>query len=310
MDPAPLIAVDGAPVPAGGGAAWFTARDGARLRVALFAPQGPSRGSVVVSPGRTEAIEKYLELTGELLARGWTVLVHDWRGQGLSQRALPDRLAGHAAGFDAFVGDYRDILTAYAGRLPRPWIALGHSMGGCLTLTALAKGEDRFDKAILCAPMLGVFMNHPRWLVRTLSGAQALVGRGGLYVDSNPGDPFYRKFDDNRLTHDRVRFERFAAQLAACPDLALGGPTWGWVHSAMNAITWLKNPRVLARVTIPVIILSAGEDKIVVGADQAYAAARLPKGRLVTVPGARHEILQETDDIRAVFWREFDALTR
>ena len=61
----------------------------------------------MVSPGRTEPIEKYLELTGDLLARGFAVLVHDWRGQGLSQRVLPDRLAGHAAGFDAFVGDYR-----------------------------------------------------------------------------------------------------------------------------------------------------------------------------------------------------------
>ena len=30
----------------------------------------------------------------------------------------------------------------------------------------------------------------------------------------------------------------------------------------------------------------------------------------VEVAGARHEILQETDDIRAAFWREFEALTR
>jgi len=28
----------------------------------------------------------------------------------------------------------------------------------------------------------------------------------------------------------------------------------------------------------------------------------------VEIPGAFHEIMMETDDIRAVFWREFDAL--
>ena len=34
----------------------------------------------------------------------------------------------------------------------------------------------------------------------------------------------------------------------------------------------------------------------------------LPNGRVVTVPGSRHEVLQETDDRRALFWSEFDAL--
>ena len=36
--------------------------------------------------------------------------------------------------------------------------------------------------------------------------------------------------------------------------------------------------------------------------------ARLRRGRYVEIPGAYHEILQETDDVQAVFWREFDAL--
>jgi lysophospholipase len=307
---APLIAVDGAPVPTGGGAEWFMAKDGARLRVAVFAPAGASRGSVVISTGRIESIEKYFELVGEFLARGWTVLLHDWRGQGLSDRPLPDRMAGHAVGFDAFVRDYRDILTAYADRLPRPWIAVGHSMGGCLTLLALAKGEDRFQAAILSAPMLGIAMEHPRWLARLVSAGRVLIGHGGRYVPRNGGDPFYQAFDGNRLTHDRARFQRFAAQVAADRDLALGGPTWSWLNSAMKATAWLARPSVLPKVKIPVVILSAGEDQIVLAADQALAAERLPKGKLVSVPGARHEILQETDAIRAVFWREFDALTR
>ncbi len=70
----------------------------------------------------------------------------------------------------------------------------------------------------------------------------------------------------------------------------------------------LRSPAALAKVTIPVTILSAGADLIVDNTAQAYAAARLPKGRLVAVPGARHEIIQETDDLRAVFWLEFEAL--
>ena len=43
-------------------------------------------------------------------------------------------------------------------------MAVAHSMGGCLTLAALAQGEDRFAAALLASPMLGVIMRHPLWL--------------------------------------------------------------------------------------------------------------------------------------------------
>jgi len=306
-DAAPLIGLPEAPVPTGAAAEWFAARDGARLRVALFPASGAAKGSVVVSPGRTEPIEKYLELAGDLTARGYAVLIHDWRGQGLSQRTLADRLAGHAAGFEAFVDDYQAMLDAYEARLPKPWIMLGHSMGGALVLAALVDGEARFKSAILCAPMLGIVIKEPLWLAKSLSATLTWVGRGGGLTGRN-GDVFYERFDGNLLTHDRRRWDRIAATLEACPDLALGAPTWGWLHSALNAMQRLRRPQLLARVRIPVTILSAGEDQIVDNAAQAYAAERLPEGKLVTVPGARHEILQETDDLRAAFWREFEAL--
>ncbi|HEX6865860.1 MAG TPA: alpha/beta hydrolase, partial [Caulobacteraceae bacterium] len=154
---APLVAIAEAPVPDKGTAEWFSGADGERLRAASFFPDGQARGSVVVSPGRTEPIEKYFEVVQELLDRGFAVVAHDRRGQGLSHRPLPDRLKGHAAGFKSYVSDYGRLLDAFEGRLPKPWIALGHSMGGCLTLLALAHGEQRrFKAAILSAPMLGL----------------------------------------------------------------------------------------------------------------------------------------------------------
>jgi lysophospholipase len=155
-DAAPLVSIPEAPTPDHGTAEWFSGADGATLRAAFFAPEGKPRGSVVVSPGRSEPIEKYFEVVQDLLDRGFVVLVHDWRGQGLSFRALPDRLKGHAAGFKEFLGDYEALLTAFETRLPKPWIALGHSMGGCLTMLALAAGETRFAAAVLSAPMVGL----------------------------------------------------------------------------------------------------------------------------------------------------------
>jgi lysophospholipase len=264
---------------------------------------------VVVSPGRTEPIEKYFETVEDLRGRGFAVLAHDWRGQGLSQRLLPDPLAGHASGYRDFLFDYEALLAAFEARLPRPWIALGHSMGGCLTLLALAKGERRFSGAILSAPMLGISTGAmPLPLGRTLAAVFSSVGRGGALVQGRSAVQAPTAFEANILTHDRRRYERNEGLIAACPDLALGAPTWGWLDFAFSAIGVLERGPETTRIDIPVTIVAAGEERLVDNAGLERVTARLPAGRFVAIPGAYHEILQETDEVRSVFWREFDAL--
>ena len=291
-DAPPLIAVEGGPVPAGMTSAWVAGAGGVRLRVALLAAQGRSRGSVVVSPGRTESLEKYFETAAELSARGFSVLVHDWRGQGLSGRMLADRLRGHADNFDDFAADYAAILEAYGDRLPKPWIMVGHSMGACLNLLSLARGETRFCAALLCAPMLGLNLSR---FNRVASGPLSRLfhsfGRGGDYVMGQAESP-WATFADNRLTHDPIRYARQYALVRQYPDLALGGPTWGWLDAAIRCMAYLRSTPAVARIGIPVTILSAEDDLIVDGAAQAAMAARLPHGKLVVVEGALHEILQ------------------
>ncbi len=289
--------------------AWVTGAGGVQLRVALLAAQGTPRGSVIVSPGRTESLEKYFETATELSARGFCVLIHDWRGQGLSGRMLADRLRGHADNFDDFAADYAAILHVYQDRLPKPWIMVGHSMGGCLNLLSLTRGETRFSAALLCAPMLGLNLSR---FNRVASGPLSRLfhsfGRGGDYVMGQAKSP-WATFADNRLTHDPARYARQYALVQQYPDLALGGPTWGWLDSAIRCMAYLRTAPGVAGITIPVTILSAQADLIVDNAAQALMAKRLPHGKLVVVDGAFHEILQETDARRAVFWREFDALT-
>lgn len=307
MSDAPLISIPGAPTPAGGQAAWFKGADGAALRAALFPAKGAPKGSIVLSGGRTEPIEKYFEVIDDLTGRGYVVLAHDWRGQGLSQRELPDRLAGHARGYDAFLSDYRALLAKYEAQLPKPWFAIGHSMGGCLTLLALAKGEaPRFEGAILSAPMLGVQLGGiPLPMARLLAGFNAFLGRAGAYVRK---DAPAETFENNVLTHDRARYERAKAQVAAHPALDLGGPTWGWLDFALRATAYLADPENLRGVTIPVVVVSAERDRLVDNNAQRAAAANLPAGEFVSVPGAYHEILMETDNMRNIFLRALDAL--
>lgn len=307
-EPAPLVAVPDAPVPPGGVAQWVSGAGGARLRAAIFTPAGRAVGSVVVSGGRTEPLEKYFEVVQDLLDRNLVVLVHDWRGQGLSHRELPDRLRGHASGFKSFIEDYSAVLDAFESRMPKPWFAIGHSMGGCLTLLALAHGEAaRFEGAALSSPMFDIQLGMPTAIARFITRGQMALGRAGAYA-ARPNDPFKSDFATNNLTHDRRRYERACAQLAAHRDLAIATPTWGWIDFALSAAAWLAQPSNLKTVTIPVVICSAELEKLVDNRAQKRVADHLPDGRFVTVPGAYHEILMETDTMRNIFLRAFDAL--
>ncbi|MBU2362863.1 MAG: alpha/beta hydrolase [Alphaproteobacteria bacterium] len=310
FEPAPLVDVPEDPIPPGAEADWYLGAGGLKLRAALFTPPGRPRGSVVLSGGRTEPIEKYFETIGDFMERGFVVLAHDWRGQGLSARELPDRLKGHAKGYKSFLEDFRRLLNAYEPRLPKPWIAVGHSMGGCLTLLAMASGEKRFAGAVLSAPMLGIqFGKVAPAAAGALTWLNLTLGRSGKYTLGQTGKPFDDTFEGNALTHDARRFARHRAQVRANPDLALGSPTYGWLDFAMKATGLLSKPERLRGVTVPVDIVSAAEDKLVDNSAQAAAARNLPQGRLITIPGAYHEILMETDDMRNIFLRVFDALT-
>lgn len=309
-DPAPLITTPDAPVPPGGAAEWYFGAAGARLRAALFLPQTRARGSVILSPGRTEAIEKYYETIQDFLEREFAVLVHDWRGQGLSVRELPDRMKGHARGEKPFLDDFKALLDAYEARLPRPWIAVGHSMGGCLTLLAMAHGETRIGAAALSAPMLGINTGKtPEKRARQASRLQILLGGATRYVHGQGGPLIDDDFDTNVLTHDRGRFSRTLGLLAAEPQLALGAPTWGWLDFAFRATAYLARPDRLRTITQPVVIVQAEDDQLVDNAAQDAAARHLPQGKLIRVPGAYHEILMETDQMRNFFLRAFDSLT-
>ncbi len=308
LEPAPLIETVDAKAPPGGQASWYVGAGGAKLRAALFTPKGRPRGTIVLSGGRTEVIEKYYEFIGDCLDRQFVVLAHDWRGQGLSQRELADPLKGHVRGYKSYIDDFRALLGAYSAELPRPWIAVAHSMGGCLTLLAMSHGEDRFAGAIFSSPMLGIKTPFPLAVSQALTTLNMMLGRGKRYTLKGPGRPFDPDFEANILTHDPVRHRRAWGLIEAEPKLALGGPTWGWIDFCLRATAYLARPEHLRQITVPVVIVSAEEDQLIDNAAQAAVARHLPQGRIINVPGAYHEILMETDPMRNIFMRALDAL--
>ncbi|MEQ8332869.1 alpha/beta hydrolase [Nisaea sp.] len=298
----------------GGTAAFFQMADGVRIRVAQFpAPAGKAAGTVLMLTGFTEFIEKGLESVAALRARGFGVITFDWRGQGLSDRLLPYRRKGHIPDMQHFLNDLEEVLrmTRFA-ELPGPHVIMGHSMGGHLALRAAHDHPGLFDRAILCAPMADILTGAcRRMLAYGLAKAAVSIGLGESFIPgAGPYVPGQMRYENNPLTTDRARFNRIQEQIDANPDVALGGPTFSWVYSAFRSIRLTKRSSYLSKIRIPVLILSAGRERIVSNAGQREVADMLPDVRMVTFADGAHELLLECDAVRHAVWAEIDGFLK
>jgi lysophospholipase len=287
------------PCPQGGIAYFLEQSPGTRIRIGYW-PVG-TRGTVFVLPGRTEYIEKYFETVGELAARGFSVAVIDWRGQGASTRTLPDRLKGHVGDFGEYLADFAAVIGLLEAAAPKPRFFLAHSMGANIALRALHEWPGFAKAALLTAPMLGLAQPEiAAGFFAGISSAEAYVGR--TY------DPYKERFEGNPVTRDQKRFARNLGIINAHKELALGAPTGGWLKAALASMRALRAPGYLEKLEVSVVIMTAGREQIVSNSAQAKAAARLSHGRQIVVRDGYHELLQERDAIRTQVWRAFDTL--
>jgi lysophospholipase len=304
-----LVSIPANPVPDDAMAGTLKTPDGVTLRFARFAPPAGRRGTVCVFPGRSEWIEKYFETARDLRNRGFAVAMLDWRGQGLSDRALGDRYKGYVGSFAEFDTDLETFMREVVlPDCPPPIFALAHSMGATIVLRAVARGQRWFDRVVLTAPMLGIALVQSMGIVGTILRGMRFAGLGGMYVPRRyPGVLDLRPFAGNPLTSDPVRFARNAAILEAEPALALGGPTVAWADAAFRAMHAMGEPSYPARIRQPILIVAAGRDVIVSNSVIEDFAMSLRAGSHLVVVGSQHELLMEQDRYRSQFWAAFDA---
>lgn len=264
------------------------------------------RGRVLVQGGRADIVEKFLETIRHLHAQRWSVTAFDWRGQGGSGRLAADPHVGHAASFDAWVGDltafWRDWTRAGEG----PAVLLGHSMGGHLALRAMLDGGVMPDAAVLVSPMIGVRSPLGARAGRAVARAMTWIGdpaRPAWTVRPGKASAGHRQ---QRLTHSLDRYGDEAFWYARDPSLLLGPPSWAWVLEAFASGARLQADPRLATLAVPILMLIADADRLVDARAAVRLAARLPRAELVRFGAeSAHEILREDDAVRL---RAFDAI--
>ena len=286
--------------PAGGRAFWVHASDRMRIRAVLW--NGGPRGTVVIFPGRTEFAEKYGRVVSRLVAEGLSVLVIDWRGQGLSHRYPANPKLGHV---DDFRDYQRDVAAVFADpavqALPKPWVMLGHSMGGCIGLRTLLERID-FCGAVFSAPMWHLQMRAAtREITTKFTQIANLIGLGGrLTPGSNPGPTALAvAFEGNALTSDPEHYAWFTRQILAHSDLTIGGPSMQWTRAALEEMARLY---VAPLPRIPVLALLGTHETVVSATVIRAQIARMERGDLMICQNARHEILMERPEIQDAVW--------
>jgi lysophospholipase len=304
-----LVSIPANPVPEGAVTGVLKTADGVGVRFARWAPPPGRKGTVCLFQGRAEFIEKYFETVRDLRSRGFAVATLDWRGQGLSERALNDPRKGHVGDFSEYEADLEVFMKEVVlPDCPPPLFALGHSMGASVMLRVAQQGQRWFDRIVLSTPMIELAGLRGSGMLKLSARMMRYAGMGGNYVPG--GDESIQAigpYIGNPLTSDPVRYARTKAVIETEPGLGLGSPTIAWADAAYRVISDFTDPTYPSKIRQPLMLIAAGRDDIVSTAAIEDFAIRLRAGSHLIIAGAKHELMMELDRYRVQFWAAFDA---
>ncbi|MCB2217246.1 alpha/beta fold hydrolase [Desulfofustis glycolicus] len=277
---------------------FFSGAAGGRVRYALQNRE-VALGVVVVVTGRSEWLEKYLEVARDLQKSEFAVCLYDHFGQGGSDRPLPDPQKGHIDDFSFYVSDLITLIEQMTARYPeRPVVVLAHSMGGAIAMLALAERPGLADGLILVSPMLQINTGCllPPLLGEALAALICRFGGGGSYVWGGGSFRADLPFAGNDLTGDAERFARNQQMIVDRSELALGSPTFGWLRQAYRGMRRARSSH--DKLNCPVLLLAGLDDTVVRVPAMLSFSRRLPRCTVKRFAGARHEVLMEHDEVR------------
>lgn len=276
--------------------------------VYAYAEHPNAVGSIAISSGRIESLIKYKEMVFNLYNAGYSVFIHDHRGQGLSGRMTENLQQGFVERFDDYVEDFKmfydKVIRPKSTHTP---LLLCHSMGCAIGALYVLNFPKDFSKVVFSAPMFGIRPALPNWLAATLIGTHSFFN--GILSDKpwyfwGQGNYTEDDFTENNLTHSPVRYNIFREAYRDQPEVQLGGVTGTWLKAATQAMNKIASSA--NKFPISALILQAGSDTVVDNTQQDRLVALMPDCQKITVEGARHELLFELDYerdncLRAIF---------
>jgi lysophospholipase len=234
--------------------------------------RGATGSAIVIANGRTESFVKYPELAYDLGRQGYSIYILDHRGQGLSGRMLPDKEVGYVELFADYVQDFNTVVHGVGAKQGhKRLLLLAHSMGGAIASLYLENYPDDFEKAALSSPMHEPAT--PGLLPTMLACGEAKVMLGKItgslndYAVTRGKYAAKETFDaDNAYTQSEKPHRREWKAYEDNPTAKLGGPSKKWAVEACDGAATARKDA--GRITVPVLLISAGADTIVTATGQ------------------------------------------
>jgi alpha-beta hydrolase superfamily lysophospholipase len=246
-------------------------------------PDGVARrGSILLVHGLGEHIGRYGHVADRLTALGLEVRGYDLRGHGRSEGAR-----GSIPHADALLEDLRFVFDdldrrGRAAGDEAPPLLLGHSLGGTIAAAGTAGGWVAPRALALSSPALALHVGSLRAAVLKL--AQRLI----------PDRQLPNALPAAKLSHDPAEVAAYRADELVHDRIT--PRMYGFLAGAGTAVR-----RDAARLTVPTLLLVAGDDAIVDADGSRELAARLAPGAgtLQFYDGLYHETFNEREPDRA-----------
>lgn len=303
---APYLELDEYKAPKGVKSYYVPMDDGINLRVCHWANEvEKSKGTILLQQGHNEFIEKYFETIQEFLDRNYCVIAFDWRGQGMSDRQINNIHKSYIKDFDRHDKDLRNILnTIIKNNFPNPLIGIGHSMGGCLMLSALHDHPEIFSKGILSAPMLG-FKNEG--FLKLASSIMNFFKKDTDYLlGSKPNMGKETPFNENELTSDKDRYNRIISLVRKHPDIRLWGVTNAFAKAVNKRFKKIRSKGWAESIELEVLIINNLNDRVVDSNKIKEMHSRLRNSQSIEFNKTEHEIFMEKNEHRETLWKKID----
>jgi lysophospholipase len=286
------------PAPADWNWSSYTPEPGVNLRTGM-ADAHNAKGTVIVVPGFTATIEMTMREIALISAAGYRVASIEYRGQGESWRPLANPEKGYVESYEQLGAE----LAGFAKQVQiedKPLFFYSISKGAHITLRMATEQDLDVSAYALIVPMIKINTGSLNYeMTHIVSAAFSKLGLGAVYA---PGQT--NRFDngfelgkpipcnanpDTAQTQDALFAQREL--------LRASGATMQWLYETTSSTKQLLNSENIAKITQPVMMVTAGVDALVdTNAAQNFCGS-LTQCELTHIEHARHCITRENFDL-------------
>lgn len=222
----------------------------------------------------------YGHLIEYCLQRSFSVVIYDLPGHGLSSGEKAS-----IASFEEYQSVFKTVLSLFAAKAPEPWHAIGQSTGGAILMDFILSGHDKtFAKTILLAPLI----RPEKWRLSSMiyPVAKLFLQRLKRQFAINSHDQVFLDFLKN---NDPLQSKYLSLQ---------------WVGALRQWISYFSG--LPSSEYSPLVIQGRQDETVDWRQNIPQLKEKFPKAKLFYLKSARHQLVNESEDIRSSMFSAMD----